>query len=116
MNNSSIFATEANLSATPKVGDYLCGTWGYDATLLTAVVVVGVSGKSVKVREVSLNNVYHPNMGGMFWTSTPDVTKPVGDVVVKRVTPCGDGYRIKWNNYLNLYLSSPKPVECSNTH
>ena len=101
---------------SPKVGDYLCGIWGYEATLLTGVVVVGVTGKSVKVQEVTLNNVYKNGAGGMFWTATPDVNNLKGPVVTKRVTPTENGYRIKWNSYLNLYLSTPQPVECDNTH
>lgn len=100
---------------SPKVGDYLCGTWGYDATILTGAVVVAVTGKSVMVRECLQERKYNGG-GGMFWTATPLVDKLTGPLMTKRVTPCGDGYRIKWNSYLNLYLSTPKPVECSNTH
>lgn len=101
---------------SPKVGDYLSGTWGYDATILTGAVVVAVTGKTVKVRECEQERTYHANSGGMFWTSTPLVNKLTGPVMTKRVNPRNGGYQIKWNSYLNLYLSTPKSVECSNTH
>lgn len=116
--NSTIFAeapvvTPAN---TPKVGDILCGSWGYDATLYTFVKVVGVTGKSVKVREMETESSNFQT-GGMQWTEklTGNLR---GEIKTKLVKLTEKGYKIKWNSYLNLWgpYKGDGVVCCSDYH
>lgn len=97
---NSIFAPKSSVSSVvaPKVGDLLCGSWGYDACLHTVVKVLKVTGASIVVQELDLKR----NGGGMNWTSTVTNT-PHGPVKTKRVNLRESGYSVKWTNYMNLY-------------
>lgn len=97
----------------PKVGDILCGTYGYEACIAVFAKVVGVTGSSVRVVELDDSRVY--SNGGMDWVSTPIVNSD-GPVVIKRVKPVGDSYRIKWNSCVNLYKWDGESVSCYNHH
>ena len=116
---TSVFGPEisgAGPVATPKVGDILFGTYGYEACIPTWAKVVGVTGKSVKVVEIdSVCSNYRT--GGMEWTATPQVDSPIGEVMTKKVVATENGYRVKWSSYQNLYLTNKvEPFEASNYH
>lgn len=97
---NSIFPPKLVSSVSPKVGDYMCGSFGYEACIHHVAKVVGVTGSSVKLQEVELHNAYM--QGGMEWTST--ITGRVdGPVRVKRFKSQGKGYRVKWNESMTMY-------------
>lgn len=104
--NSSIISpvlTNPSAVATPKIGDVLMGTYGYEACIPTFVQVVGVSGKSVSVQAIDCRSEYKPNSGGMEWTVFPKKDCLVGPVVKKIFKAIGNGYKVKWTSYQNLY-------------
>ena len=115
---TGIFAPEAVVTATPKVGDILCGFYGYEASIATFAKVVGVTDKSVKVVELDQRHDYHPNSGGMYWTAFPTNNGRSGKVITKLFKSDNDkGYRIKWSSYQNLYGPwTGTSVECYNVH
>lgn len=113
-----IFAQPVVSTVTPKVGDVLCGSYGYEASIATFAKVVAVTGKSVKVVELDQRCEYHPNSGGMYWTAFPLVNSTrTGKVVTKLVKASDTGYRIKWSSYQSLFGPwTGTSVECYNVH
>ncbi len=100
MKSTSIFAPEVVAVANPKVGDYLCGSYGYEACIYHVYQVVAITGKSVKIREVDLNNKHQ--VGGMEWTST--ITGNLsGPTLTKRFKAQGNEYRVKITDCMNAY-------------
>lgn len=118
MNNTPIFAPKpvVNASATPKVGDILAGTWGYEATLWTFAKVVGVSGKSVRVQELEAES-FNMKTGGMEW-QVRLTDKTVGPVKTRLVKAGYNGsYHVRWDNVVTLYPYHGNGVEnASNYH
>jgi hypothetical protein len=119
---TTVFAPKPVVSITkgPKVGDILVGTWGYEARLATYVKVVKVLAKSVVVVELDEDRVYDSKLGGMYWTSTPNIHMVAdggGACVTKRISPDRDGgYCIKWNNFTHLYPWNGQPLNCYDVH
>jgi hypothetical protein len=116
--NSTIFAEKPVVAVTPKVGDILCGSWGYEATLYVSVKVLSVTGKMIKVQEMTTEHIPSDHCsGGMEWKERL-TGGTCGEVMVKKVTAYKDGYRIKWTSYLNLYgpYKGDGIFECSNYH
>jgi hypothetical protein len=112
---TSIFATEVVSKVAPKVGDLLCGHYGYEASLPTFAKVVGVTGKTIKVIELA-GHSHSFGQGGMEWKVNVTNT-PVGHTMTKRFSPCGEGYKIKWSSYQNLYGPwTPKTCYAYNYH
>lgn len=105
-----------NSTIAPKVGDILVGSYGYEASISTFAKVVAVGAATVKVRELNQRRDYHPNSGGMHWTSTPLDNNFTGPVVTKRVRALEKGYCVKWSSYQNLYLGTLSPREDYNVH
>ena len=103
--NSSIISPELSnpTVASPKVGDVLMGTYGYEACIPTFVKVVGVSGKSINVQHIETRSVYKPNGAGMEWTVFPNKDVVAGPIVRKMFKAAGNGYKVKWSSYQNLY-------------
>ncbi len=113
---NSIFAPKPVTSvASPKVGDLLCGSFGYEACIHQVFKVVGVTGSSVKIQELVLDRKYTGG-GGMNWTST--VTNEArGPVSLKRVISSHDGYSVKVHSSLRVYGPwTPCELEGYNHH
>ncbi len=113
---TSIFAPEVNATVTPKVGDILMGSYGYEASIPTFAKVVKVGPKSIQV--VELDGKSHSyQTGGMEWKVDVDVNAPVGKVMTKKVKLFEKGYGIKWSSYQNLYGPwEPVTVSAYNYH
>lgn len=100
---------------SPKVGDYLKGTWGYDACLPTFAVVVGVTPTSVRVVELEGCSFGHQT-GCMEWKVVM-TQKRKGDIKTKKVRRTEKGYSIKWNEYCSLWGPwTPEVVNAYNYH
>ena len=97
----------------PKVGDILCGTWGYEARLATFAKVVAVGAKTIKVVELAREN-FDYEAGGMDWKSKPG--SEIGSVVTKTPHLSETTYSIKWDSTCNLYKWEGKSVNCYNYH
>jgi hypothetical protein len=113
---NSIFAEQNTSVASPKVGDILCGSWGYEATLYTFVKVVAVGNKTIKVQEMVTESFDHQT-GGMEWKEKL-TGETHGEITTKLFKTYDKGYKIKWNSYLNLYgpYTGDGVVSCSNYH
>ena len=111
--SSASVATQAVINK-PVVGDVLCGSYGYEASIANFFKVLKVTNASVVIAQLDANNVYA--QGGMDWTSTPILDSVVGDELIKRFKPCGDSYFVKLSSYCTLYKWSGKSVECYNHH
>ena len=117
MNSATqIFATpeKLELSSLPKVGDILVGAAGYEASIATFAIVVGVGKATVKVQE--LDQTCNYKQGGMEWTAVPNLAGPRGDVLTKRIKPLGGTYKIKWCDYMHLSPWRGNVVSCYNYH
>lgn len=114
---SSLLTVHPRNTATniPKVGDILLSSSGFDASIATWAVVVGVTSKRVKIQEVQTINYDYHN-GGMDWTSKPNVDNKIGKVETKAFKDCGNGYRIKRNEYSSYFKHDGRPVSCYNHH
>ena len=112
---TSIFAPEAVSTVAPKVGDLLCGSYGYEASIPTFAVVVAVSAKSIRVIELE-GRSHSYQTGGMEWKV--DVTNNRrGDIKTKKVKLGEKGYSIKWSSYQNLYGPwTPHTINAYNYH
>lgn len=97
---NSIFAPEVKPTVKPKVGDLLYGSYGYDASIPHVYKVLGVTGASVKIQEVVVNNVY--SNGGMDWEGTV-TDKTEGEILTKRFRLMEKTYRVKIHSCLNVY-------------
>ena len=116
MNPPSIFATPPVATVTPKVGDVLVGSYGYEASIATFAIVLAVTGKSIRVRELDQRCEYKGG-GGMYWTAFPLLGKGIGEVMTKRFTCSERGYSIKWSSYQKLHGPwTGTSVECYNVH
>lgn len=112
---NSIFIEAKVSNVTPKVGDYLMGSYGYEASIPVVAKVVAVTGASVKVREVELHS-HSFTTGAMEWKV--DVgDKLIGPTLTKRVKAGANGYRIKWNECVNLHGPwTPRTMDAYNYH
>lgn len=96
---NSIFPPKPEALTLPKVGDYLCGSYGYEACIHHVVKVVGVTPSMVKVQEVELDSKYA--QGGMEWTSK--ITNRLSGPVKSHRFKAGEkGYRIKRTECLSM--------------
>jgi hypothetical protein len=109
---NSILAPKPEVINGPKVGDILVSNWGYEASIASFAKVIAVTGKSVKMVRLGVNEKH---TGPMEWTSTPDLSHS-GKVETKRFAPAGDSYRVKDTTFANFYLWDGKPVNCYNYH
>lgn len=104
---------------TPKVGDILLSTFGYDALIAKFAMVTRVSGKSVFIRELARVDNYM--RGGMSWTSFPSFGNFVGAEERKIVKLRGDTYSLKDGEYSTYYFwgteeNPGRVIECYNHH
>ena len=76
---------------TPRVGDLLCCSWGYDQTNVDYYQVVGVTGKSARVRAIR-GQVLPSDRG-----STTDLVVPVVDAFEESEEPFTRRFRLtRW--------------------
>lgn len=90
---------------TPKIGDILYASWGYDQTNVDFYEVVGItkSGASVKVVEIGSKRVSGSEVVAVPGTGTG------GKVLTKRVSKSSYGYSIAIESYSSAYLWDGKP-------
>lgn len=96
---NSIFPPKPVSTVAPKVGDFMCGSYGYEACIHHVAIVVAVTGASVKLQEVQLDSKY--KQGGMEWTST--ITAGRGPTVTKRWKSQDKSYRVKWHESMTMW-------------
>lgn len=103
-----------NKNSKPEVGDILCGTFGYEASIAKFYKVLKVTNASVGIAQLDAKNIY--SQGGMNWTSMPIVDQTYGKTITKRFKSDVDSYRVKLESYCVLYQWEGKPVQCYNHH
>lgn len=94
-------------SSTPKVGDVMVSSWGYEQTNVDFYQVVGVTAASVKLRKVDSTAVAH-SLGtiqviasrGRFVTDK---------VLTKRVRVTENGYAVRMSDYASAHLWDGSP-------
>jgi len=101
-------------STLPVVGDILCGTYGYDASIAKFFKVLKVTNASVVIAQLDANNKY--NQGGINWTSEPilDVIHEDTEPLRRRFNSHHNSYYVKLNSYTTLSKWSGYPVQCYN--
>lgn len=100
---------------SPKVGDILKGSYGYEASIPVFAKVLAVTPTSVKVVELE-GRSFGYKTGGMEW-KVEMTDNPIGQVMTKKVKPTENGYRIKWNEYCTLWGPwTPQVVDAYNYH
>ena len=101
---------------TPKVGDILLCTTGYEASIAYWAVVVEVLAKRIKIQSVGETRKYNGG-GGMDWDSTVNINEKYGPIETKAWKDSGNGYRVKHNSYSNYYkYTGNGTVSCYNHH
>ena len=99
----------------PKVGDVLVSTWGYEQTNADFYKVTKVMGAQLELVSLGENEKSTPGSGGMFGTSTPDLTR-VGLPKRKKFKTTDKGYYVKINSFASAFLWDGEPVNVSHTH
>lgn len=100
---------------TPKVGDILVSSSGYEASISSYCKVVKVSKSFVHIQYLdAIGSDYR--MGGMYWTSNPNLNDTTGLIDRRKWSDCGESYRVKNNSFSNFYLWDGKPREDYNVH
>ena len=94
----------------------MVGSWGFEACLYTFVKILAVGNKTIKVQEMVTESFGH-RTGGMEWQEKL-TGETAGEVKTKLFRAYKDGYKVKWNSYLNLYgpYKGDGIVSCSNYH
>ena len=116
MKDYSLFPSKSAMKPirTPKVGDVLVSTWGYDQTNADFYVVIKVGAKTVELAQASNVETPVPNSGGMYGEAVPNV-EHLGPAFLKKVKQEVEGYSVKMHSYSSAYLWSGKPVSVSHT-
>ena len=98
-------------TVTPKIGDILDCSWGYDQTNVDFYQVVGLTPKSVRIRRI--NSTCKESSGYMSGQSTP--AKPItysanSQLMTKRFSPADKlGYSVNITSYSSAFLWDGKP-------
>lgn len=100
---------------SPKVGDILHSSWGYDQTNCSFYLVTNVTGARVTLQELR-NIETRSKETWVFGTAVPDLNSIRGNVFTKGFTANEKGYYVKVTNYAGASLWDGKPVEVSHTH
>ena len=90
-----------------QVGDIFYSSWGYDQTNVDFYQVVGLTGASVKVRQVAQRTVRSGGAGGDSVVAVPDHF--VGEVMTKRIQSYSDRPSFNLNSYSDAYLWDGTP-------
>lgn len=99
---------------TPAIGDILSCGWGYDQTRYDFYQVVGVTAKSVKIRQIA--KTYITNHGNGCTTVMPVKDSFTGDPLTKRVGDSEAGYAVRISNYSSARLWDGNPESESGDH
>lgn len=99
---------------SPKIGDILVSTSGYEACIAHWAKVIDVTKSSVKIVRLSSKDVY--GQGCMEWVSTPNVNDESYEVETKRFKAFEDTYKVKDTSYSNFYPWGGNPINCYNYH
>lgn len=91
-----------------QVGDIFYSSWGYDQTNVDFYQVVGLTGASVKVRQIAQRTVRSGGAGGDSVVAVPDHF--VGEVMTKRIQNYRDVPTFTLNSYsdASLWDGTPK--------
>jgi hypothetical protein len=127
---------ENGLWVTPKVGDILYSSWGYDQTNIEFFKVVKVSEFSVWIQEVGSKIVevtgwahekVVPTDSSDYqvrnWDNVEDAFGNVNTYITKthpikrhKIQQSFSGYGVSLNSYASAFLWDGKPKEASHTH
>ena len=99
-------------AATPKVGDILSSSWGYDQTNVDFYKVKKVMAKSVAIVQIGTSET---SVGYLTGKAIPFGAEQ-GEVMTKRFRLTDDGYGVRIASYASAYLWDGKPKYCSHTH
>lgn len=102
---------------TPKLGDILSCGWGYEQTRYDFYQVVGVTAKSVKIRQIA--KTYVTVAGGGYATVVPvkDSFLPNEKTMTKRVSSWDSKrYSVKVSDYSWAALWDGEPESESGEH
>lgn len=111
----SIFYTPEVSKVSPKVGDILVSTWGYDQTNADFYKVLKVSKAMVTITRLESNEVSEKG-NWMFGKATAMVNNERGPVENRRFKSSADSYYIKINSYSSAHPWDGTPVAVSHTH
>lgn len=106
----------ATVSVTPKVGDILVSSWGYDQTNVDfyKVLKLSPSGKSITIQRIKSKVTETGYMCGNSVPLVPhEVSKYDGEPKTKRVNLMNEGYNVSLTNYSSAYLWDGQPEYCS---
>ena len=99
---------------TPKVGDILASSWGYEQTNVDFYKVTKVTAKSVKIEQVGTTET---DTGFLTGTAVPALDNTVGEPSTRRFYSIGDGrYGCRLTSFSSAYLWDGKPKYCSHGH
>ena len=106
-----------NSTATPKVGDILLSTWGWEQTNSNYYKVLKVMGKMVELIELNEIETPKPDSYCMFGTTMPVLDSTKGVPFRKKFKDgYNGGYRVSISNYAGASLWDGTPTEVSHTH
>lgn len=100
---------------TPKFGDILVSSSGYEASISSFAKVIKVSKSFVHIQYLKAIRSNSRN-GGMDWDSMPDLEDKIGLVDRRKWSDDGTAYRVKNNSYSSFYVWNGLPQQDYNHH
>ncbi len=103
--------TTATNTITPKVGDILSCSWGYDQTNVDfyKVVKLSPSGKSVTIMRIKSAVKENGYMSGESTPAVPHTFRADAKPLTKRVNSYEGSYCVTMNSYSTAFLWDGKP-------
>ena len=106
--NTSTASNPSPAVATPKVGEILYCSWGYDQTNVDWYEVLAVTKASIKIRKIS-GRVIESGQGSDKVVPVPGSADPAAKVLTKRVKQYDGRYNVTISSYSSAYLWDGKP-------
>ena len=101
---------------TPKVGDILVGSYGYEASYANFAKVLKVNAKTVVLGHMGSTSEYKANTSGMNWDAMPNLDGGTTGAKVKRFIANEKGYMVKNWGCCTLRKWDGEPVSCYDYH
>lgn len=99
-----------NAVATPKVGDILVSSWGYDQTNVDFYKVIRTTPKSIVIRQIQGKTTEQGHMCGTSVPAQPHTFLDYNnEPLTKRFRPYNDGYAVTISSYASAYLWDGEP-------
>lgn len=106
--NTSTVSVPSPAVATPKVGEILYCSWGYDQTNVDWYEVLAVTKASIKIRQIS-GRIIEPGKGSDKVVPVPGSAERDAKVLTKRVKHYEGRYYVTISSYSSAYLWDGKP-------